>query len=81
VAGLRESTLDNRTGLVAADETPAALARRLAETLAQDEFYQTLRRNAWERAKRFHWSVILPKACDWLEARARGEHVLAVPEE
>jgi glycosyltransferase involved in cell wall biosynthesis len=81
VAGLRESTLDNRTGLVAADETPAALARRLVEMLTQDGLYQTLRRNAWERAKRFHWSVILPKACDWLEARARGERALAVPEE
>ncbi|HUS34795.1 MAG TPA: glycosyltransferase family 4 protein [Verrucomicrobiae bacterium] len=81
VAGLRESTLDNRTGFVANDETPAALARRLMETLGKDDVYQTLRRNAWDRAKRFHWSVILPKACDWLEARARGERVVAVAEE
>jgi glycosyltransferase involved in cell wall biosynthesis len=81
VAGLRESTLDNRTGLVAATESPAALAQRLMEILGNGAMYQTLRRNAWERAKRFHWSAILPKACDWLEAHARGERLVAVPEE
>jgi glycosyltransferase involved in cell wall biosynthesis len=81
VAGLRESTLDNRTGLVAANESPAALAQRLMEILGNDAMYQTLRRNAWERAKRFHWSAILPKACDWLEAHARGERPIAIPEE
>jgi glycosyltransferase involved in cell wall biosynthesis len=81
VAGLRESTLDNRTGLVSRDETPDALALRLKEILGNDNLYQTLRQKAWERSMRFHWSVILPKACDWLEARARGERVLAVPEE
>jgi glycosyltransferase involved in cell wall biosynthesis len=81
VAGLRESTLNNRTGLVAEDETPEALARRLLEILSNDVMYQTLRQNAWERAKRFHWSVILPNACDWLEAHARGERPLAIAEE
>jgi glycosyltransferase involved in cell wall biosynthesis len=81
VAGLRESTLDRRTGLVSAEETPASLARRLTEILAKEEMYQRLRREAWERAKRFHWSIILPKACDWLEARARGEDVVAAAEE
>jgi len=81
VAGLRESTLDNRTGLVAANETPAALAERLIEILSYDDRYQTLRQNAWQRAKRFHWSVILPKACEWLEAHARGERPIAIPEE
>jgi glycosyltransferase involved in cell wall biosynthesis len=81
VAGLRESTLDNRTGLVSADETPAALAQRLIEILPKNAAYQALRQNAWQRAKRFHWSVILPKACDWLEAHARGEGAVAIPEE
>jgi glycosyltransferase involved in cell wall biosynthesis len=81
VAGLRESTLNNRTGLVSADETPASLAKRLIEILPNTAAYQDLRKNAWERAKRFHWSVILPKACDWLEANARGERPIAIPEE
>ena len=81
VAGLRESTLNNRTGLVSADESPANLAKRLVEILPNNAAYQDLRKNAWERAKRFHWSVILPKACDWLEANARGERPIAIPEE
>jgi glycosyltransferase involved in cell wall biosynthesis len=81
VAGLRESTLDNRTGLVAKAETPEALALRIMENLGAEDTYQRLRHNAWERAKKFHWSVILPKACDWLEARARGKRRVAIPEE
>jgi glycosyltransferase involved in cell wall biosynthesis len=81
VAGLRESTLDNRTGLVARDETPAALADRLIEILKTPGIYQMLRTQAWERAKKFHWNVILPNACDWLEAHAHGERPIAVAEE
>jgi glycosyltransferase involved in cell wall biosynthesis len=80
VAGLRESTLDNRTGLVARAEMPEALADRIVECLHLPGQFDELRRNAWERAKRFHWSVILPKACDWLEAQARGERPIAVAE-
>lgn len=81
VAGLRESTLDNRTGLVSVNETPEALADRLSQVLQSPADYQRLRQNAWERAKRFHWNQILPKACDWLEAHARGERPMAIAEE
>lgn len=80
VAGLRESTLDNQTGLVAREETPEALAHRIWECLQKPAQYETLRHQAWERSKRFHWKVILPKACDWLEAHARGERPIAVAE-
>jgi glycosyltransferase involved in cell wall biosynthesis len=80
VAGLKESTLDNRTGLVSANETPEALAERLLEMIGKNDFYERLRQQAWERSKRFHWSVILPQACDWLEAHARGERPVVIPE-
>jgi len=73
VAGLIESTLHDRTGVVAERETPESLADRVQELVRDDERYQRLRRQAWERAKTMHWSVILPRACEWLEARARGE--------
>lgn len=72
VAGLIESTLDNETGVVARGETPALLADRIAELLQKPEFYQKLRTNAWNRAKTFHWSKILPPACDWLEEMAKN---------
>jgi glycosyltransferase involved in cell wall biosynthesis len=71
VEGLIESTLDNETGLVARAETPEALADRLQEILRDPAKYEALRRAAWERAKTFHWSRILPPACDWLEEMAR----------
>jgi len=56
---------------VAKAETPDALADSLQDLLKGPEAYQRYRRNAWERAKTFHWSKVLPQACDWLEGQAR----------
>ena len=72
VVGLRESTLDNETGVVANGEAPELLAERIQELLARPEFYARIRVAAWERAKTLHWSRILPIASDWLEEMARG---------
>jgi glycosyltransferase involved in cell wall biosynthesis len=72
VEGLDESTLHDRTGLVAAAETPQSLAEQIVSVLADDARYQRYRRAAWERAKTLHWSQVLPRACNWLEARATG---------
>lgn len=80
VAGLRESTLDNITGLVARAETPESLAARIVECLNAPGQYEALRAKAWDRAKKFHWSQILPPACDWFEAMARGEKRIATAE-
>jgi glycosyltransferase involved in cell wall biosynthesis len=70
VAGLRESTLDNETGVVSRDETPLSLATRIHELITSPKSYDKFRIAAWERAKTFHWSKILPPACDWLEEMA-----------
>ena len=70
VKGLIESTLHDHTGLVAAAETPEALAASLAASLAAPEKYEHYRLNAWERARTFHWDKVLPGACDWLEQQA-----------
>ncbi|MBI3879923.1 MAG: glycosyltransferase family 4 protein [Verrucomicrobia bacterium] len=72
VAGLIESTLHNETGLVAAEETPASLAEALRDGLRSPERYTQWRVQAWERAKTFHWSQVLPKAAEWFEAQARS---------
>ena len=79
VAGLRESTLDNETGVVAGGETPELLASRILDLLKSPAEYDRLRRGAWERAKTFHWSKILPIACDWLEEMARGKSGESTP--
>lgn len=73
VAGLVESTLHEQTGLVTANETPEALAASVKSLLASPDKYQLFRRNAWERAKTFHWDKVLPQAAAWLEQKARGE--------
>jgi glycosyltransferase involved in cell wall biosynthesis len=72
VAGLTEATLHDQTGRVTDTETPEALADGVQHCLARPEDYQRYRRSAWERAKTFHWSQVLPKACDWLESQARA---------
>jgi glycosyltransferase involved in cell wall biosynthesis len=71
VEGLIDSTLHQKTGLVAAAETPESLVACLEAALAEPKQYGIYRRNAWERAKSFHWDNVLPKACDWLESQAR----------
>lgn len=71
VKGLIESTLHNETGLVAQAETPESLADSIAGSLRSPDKYQMYRLKAWERAKTFHWDVVLPRACDWLESQAR----------
>lgn len=72
VAGLTEATLHDDTGLVTKEETPQEMASSIAAALRMPERYQFYRLNAWRRAKTFHWSVVLPKACDWFESQARG---------
>lgn len=75
VPGLIESTLHDQTGLVAASETPEALADQIVELVKDDPRYQRYRLAARDRAKTMHWNQILPKASEWLEACARGESV------
>lgn len=72
VAGLIESTLHEQTGLVAAQETPQSLAAAIQVALAQPADYARWRVAARDRAWEFHWDTVLPRACDWLEAQARG---------
>jgi glycosyltransferase involved in cell wall biosynthesis len=70
VAGLIESTLQDVTGRLSEAETPESLAIAVQEVLAKPEKYEGYRVKAWERAKTLHWDVVLPAACDWLEAQA-----------
>jgi glycosyltransferase involved in cell wall biosynthesis len=72
VDGLTESTLHDQTGIVSEKETPESLAAALATLLKTPEKYDRYRVAAWNRARALHWNNILPPACDWLEARARG---------
>jgi glycosyltransferase involved in cell wall biosynthesis len=72
VAGLTESTIHGRTGLVARAERPECLAESLVGILQDAGKYEHLRGRAWERAKTLHWSRVLPRACEWLERQAMG---------
>ncbi|HAV62282.1 MAG TPA: glycosyl transferase group 1 [Verrucomicrobiales bacterium] len=72
VGGLVDSTIADVTGLVAARETPAALADELGKLSLGGERYAGLRENAWRRAFEFRWERVLTPACEWLEEQARG---------
>jgi glycosyltransferase involved in cell wall biosynthesis len=71
VAGLIESTLQDKTGIVSEHEKPESLADGLATILKTPEKYFRYRTTAWERAKTLHWDRILPEASDWLEQQGR----------
>jgi glycosyltransferase involved in cell wall biosynthesis len=73
VAGLTESTLNNETGIISEKETPASLADRIEQALINPDQYDAWRLTGRDRARRLHWDSILPRACDWFEAMARGE--------
>ena len=70
VPGLIESTLHRKTGVVTPTETPEALATAIRAATQEPDQYELYRRQAWERAKTFHWDEVLPLACDWLEKQA-----------
>lgn len=70
VEGLIESTLHDQTGVVSEKETPESLATSIIAVLQKPEKYEAYRVAALERARSFHWSNVLPKACDWLESQA-----------
>jgi glycosyltransferase involved in cell wall biosynthesis len=73
VPGLAESTVHQQTGLVSAAETPESIAHNILQLCRQPDVYDRYRVQAWERAKTFHWSQVLPPTCDWLESQARGQ--------
>jgi glycosyltransferase involved in cell wall biosynthesis len=71
VGGLVDSTVDGKTGLVTADETPEAVADTILQIIKSPERYADLRENAWNRSKSLQWDQVLHPACDWLETIAK----------
>ena len=72
VDGLVDSTIHDETGLVTREETPESVADAILKLLETPDHYERFRVKACERTRAFHWSRILPPACDWLEDRAAG---------
>ncbi|MCS1407544.1 MAG: Glycogen synthase [Verrucomicrobia subdivision 3 bacterium] len=70
VPGLVDSTLHERTGIVALREDPEALADGVQRMAAEPTLYDSCRSAAWHRSVSFHWDQVLPAACDWLESLA-----------
>jgi glycosyltransferase involved in cell wall biosynthesis len=70
VAGLVDATIHDKTGLVTREETPASVADSIISLLKTPEKYEQYRQAARDRTREFHWSRILPPACDWLEKQA-----------
>ena len=72
VPGLIESTLNEKTGIVAQEESPKALADAIAASMKRPGDYANWRTAARDRAREFHWDNVLLAACDQLEAWANG---------
>ena len=52
VDGLRDSVQQNRTGIIADENTPAGLARGIVDVLSNHEKYDAFRQYGWEASKR-----------------------------
>ena len=72
--GLVESTLHKETGLVADEESPAALAAMIASVQSHEGDFQDWRTAARDRAAEFHWDKVLPAACDQLESWGKSKY-------
>lgn len=72
VEGLIESTLHEKTGLIVEEESPDSLANGIERMIEKPALYEKCRVAAIQKGAEFHWDLILPKACDWLEAQAQN---------
>ena len=57
-AGLRDSNLDGKTGLLSPENTPQSLADTIAKLYADTELYTQLRVAAWERVQTLTWDEV-----------------------
>jgi len=55
VAGLRDSTKNNKTGLICKKNTPQVLAKNIIRLLQDESLYQRLQEGAYRWGKKFNW--------------------------
>jgi len=55
IAGLRDSILNNKTGILSPIQTPQSLTEQVLHLLHNPQTWNTLSQTAIEWAKRFHW--------------------------
>ncbi|MDO8658373.1 MAG: glycosyltransferase family 4 protein, partial [Candidatus Levybacteria bacterium] len=61
-SGLRDSILNDKTGLLAHSKTPDALAKKTAMLLGNPLLYNTLSKNAIEWSRNFNWRDSVKKS-------------------
>ena len=55
IDGLRDSVMDNETGIICQQNTPEDLAKNIIYLVNDKDKYQTLRKNAWEWSKKINF--------------------------
>ncbi len=68
VPGLRDSTIDEQTGVVCRRNTPSDMAAAIVALQAESERYLRLRRQAWAMAKQLNWDQTARAAWEAVEA-------------
>ena len=68
VPGLRDSTVDGVTGLLATVNTPRHMARAVAGLLRDSDTYERMRVEGWRRARAMTWDAAAVQACRCLTA-------------
>lgn len=67
--GLRDSTIDGKTGLVCRENTPIALAQAIKMLATNAGLYARLREGAWAAAKELNWDTTARAAWEVVEAQ------------
>lgn len=67
VAGLRDSTKNNKTGLICEKNTPQVLAENIIKLLKNNSLYQRLQEGAYRWGKEFSWDKSAQKAIEIME--------------
>ena len=67
VAGLRDSVINNETGLLVSDGNVKALAQNLLRVLQDEQLRIKLGNNALNRTKQFSWNKVAQEFSDFIE--------------
>lgn len=72
VAGLRDSTKNNETGLICEENTPQFLAENIVRLLENNSLYQRLQEGAYRWGKEFSWDKSAEESLKMVEMVAKA---------
>lgn len=73
VAGLKDSVINGKTGIVISKNTPSEMGRKAIELLNDSKKYKTFQKNGIERAKKLEWKKSIKESVSLIEEIIKNE--------